>query len=104
MLSKCNNRQASYPSFAFRVLQAQCRSTVTHARILRGDDLGPTRDDTHQTFRVRKDGKSKELPLPPLLDPVILEKRSKWENTKDEPKAADFTPFQKKLQANAFGV
>jgi hypothetical protein len=97
MLSKYTNRAASYLSSALRALQGL-------ARIPRGDDLGPTRDDTHQTFRVRKDGKSKELPLPPLLDPVVLEKRSKWENTKDQPKAADFTPFQKKLQANAFGV
>jgi hypothetical protein len=104
MLGIWINRPASYPSFAFRALQAQCRFTVTHARIPRGDDLGPTRNGIHQTFRVRKDGRSKELPLPPLLDPVILEKRSKWENTKDQPRAAEFTPFQKKLQSNAYGV
>jgi hypothetical protein len=62
------------------------------------------RGDAHQTYRIREDGRQTELPLPPLLDPAILEKRSMWENTKLQPKAKDLTPFQKKLMANPFGA
>ncbi|KAL5116810.1 hypothetical protein ACEQ8H_005291 [Pleosporales sp. CAS-2024a] len=67
-----------------------------------GEDLGPTRDNGHQTLRSRKDGSAKELPLPPLLDSIALEDRMQWENPKARPRAADLTPFQRKLQANAY--
>jgi hypothetical protein len=86
-----------------RSIRAQCRSNWTDARNLTADDLGPTREDAHQTFRVRKDGTRKDLPLPPLLDPVIVEERSRWEVKKVQPKDADLTPFQKKLLLNPFG-
>ncbi|CBX98091.1 hypothetical protein IAQ61_010196 [Plenodomus lingam] len=72
-------------------------STFVPGRILRGDDLGPTRTEGHRTFRERKDEQAKALPLPPLLDPVALEDRHKWQRPKDRPKHAEFTPFQKKL-------
>ena len=75
----------------------------THVSIAKGEDLGPTCDELHRTVRSRKDESAKDLPLPPLLDPIVLDKRSKWENTKAQPKAADFTPFQKKLQVNPYG-
>lgn len=92
-------------SLARHFVSAQYRHFSTHVpgRNLRGDDLGPTRRNANSTFRIRKDGAAKELPLPPSLDPVILEKRSLWEQTKQQPKFAEFTPFQKKLWENPFG-
>ncbi|KAF1936006.1 hypothetical protein EJ02DRAFT_360179 [Clathrospora elynae] len=91
------------PSFPRPLLQTQCRhSSHIPGRILRGDDLGPTREDAYQTFRARKDETAKELPLPPLLDQVIIEQRSRFEQTKERPRVADFTPFQKKLWENPF--
>ena len=104
MLGKWTRPLGSCSSPASRTLKARSRSESTHVRISRGDDLGPTRDDAHRTLRVRKDGKEKELPLSPLLDPVVLGNRSRWETIKAQPKAADFTPFQKKLQANPYGT
>lgn len=85
---------------------AQCRLSSTHVpgRILRGDDLGPTREHDHQTFRVRKDDQANELPLSPWLDPVVLEEKSRFRETKERPKHANFTPFQKRLWENAFGM
>jgi hypothetical protein len=103
MLGKCTPRLASHYSLAACALRAPCRLTSTHARIPTGEALGPTRDDAHQTFRLRRDGTAKELPLPPLLDPVILEKRLQWEAPKAKPKPAEHTPFQKKLQATPYG-
>jgi hypothetical protein len=87
-----------YRPFYFR----RCASTLV--RPPPSDDLGPTREDAHQTWRIWGDGTRKELPLPPSLDPVILKKRSRWTNTKAQPKPAEFTPFQKKLQANIYGT
>lgn len=84
--------------------QRRWSSTHEAGRILIGEDLGPTRADAHSTSRIRSDGKAKALPLPPLLDPVILEERSQWEQTKKRPKFADFTLFQKKLWQNPFGI
>jgi hypothetical protein len=105
MPGRCLYRLELCSSLARPLLQAQCRQFSTHAgRILRGDDLGPTREDAHQTFRVRKDETAKELPLSPLLDPVILEKRSRFEQTKERPRATEFTPLQKKLWENPFGM
>jgi hypothetical protein len=103
MLGKCTPRLAPRYSLAVCALRAPCRLTSTHARISRGDALGPTRDDAHQTFRLRRDGTAKELPLPPLLDPVIVEKRLQWEAPKAKPKPAERTPFQRKLQAIPYG-
>ncbi|KAL1800713.1 hypothetical protein ACET3X_001055 [Alternaria dauci] len=84
--------------------RAQCRQSSAHVsgRILRGRDLGPTREDAHQTFRLRRDETAKELPLSPLLDPIVVDKRSRFEQTKERPKFAQFTPFQKKLWMNPF--
>ncbi|KAF1843756.1 sister chromatid cohesion protein Eso1 [Cucurbitaria berberidis CBS 394.84] len=104
MPGKWTHRLDSCWSLARRSSQVLYRRSSTHVpgRILRGDSLGPVRDDAHQTFRVRKDGTAKELPLPPSLDPIVLEKRSSWEQAKRQPKFADFTPFQKKLWENPF--
>ena len=105
MSGRWTHRLAPYLKLDKCASPAQYRQISSHVsgRILKGDDLGPTREDACQTFRVRKDEGSKDLPLPPLLDPVILESRSRWEQTKQRPRAAEFTPFQKKLQENPFG-
>jgi hypothetical protein len=84
-------------------VQTQRRLHWSNAPNSPTDDLGPTREDAHQTFRVRKDKTRKDLPLPPLLDPVVVEKRSRWETTKAQPNHADLTPFQKKLLSNSYG-
>lgn len=86
-----------------RAISTARRQSVKHITPLKGDELGPTREARHSTFRKRKDGK-KELPLPPLLDPIVLEKRSRHEQKKENPKFADFTPFQRKLWENPFGT
>ncbi|KAF2827259.1 hypothetical protein CC86DRAFT_208780 [Ophiobolus disseminans] len=101
MLGRWTHRPASCNSLLRTSLQ-ECRHTSHHVRISRGDDLGPTRDDAHQTFRIREHGDGQALPLPPLLDPVVREKRSQWDKKKLWPNAETFTPFQKKLQANPF--
>jgi hypothetical protein len=90
-------------SQARRISSVQRRHPPAHIRPLRGNDLGPTREDVHQTFRARKDGSLKELPLPPLLDPVVLDNRSRFEHAKKRPNIAELTPFQKKLWHNPFG-
>jgi len=104
MLGKWRHRLASCYRLASPRIHPRWRPISTHVSIARGDDLGPTHDNAHQTFRVRRDGTGKDLPLPPLLDPIILEKRSLWETTKAQPEPEHFTPFQKKLQANPFGL
>jgi hypothetical protein len=88
------------------LVRAQRRQSSAHVpgRILKGRDLGATREDAHQTFRLRNDDTAKELPLSPLLDPVVLEKRARFEQTKERPKFAEFTPFQKKLWESPFGT
>jgi hypothetical protein len=68
---------------------------------LKGDLLGPVHKDAHQSFRERKHGKP--LPLPPLLDEVVLAERSRWEQPKARPDVSKFTPFQKKLWENPYG-
>jgi hypothetical protein len=103
MPGKWTVRLESLASLHRRSAQAQRRLNWTNARNSITGDLGPTREDAHQTFRVRKDQKGKDLPLPPLLDPVITAKRSRWETTKALPKHADATPFQKKLLSNSNG-
>jgi hypothetical protein len=95
MLGKYAHRLAS---------STQCRLTSTYARTLRGEDLGSIRHDAHQTFRARRVKEEKALPLPPLLDPVILEKRSRWQKNKAQPEDVELTPFQKKLQMNPYGM
>lgn len=103
MLGRWTHRLASSNSL-FRPLLQECYSTSTHPRISQGDDLGPTRDDAHRTLRIRTAAKDAALPLPPLLDPVIREKRSRWEKAKLQPNTQNATPFQKKLLANPFGA
>ena len=105
MPGKWIHRLESCSSLAKRSSPALHRRSSTHVpgRILRGDDLRPIREDAHQTFRVRRHGTAKELPLPPSLDPIVLEKRSLWEQTKKDQKLSSFTPFQKKLWENPFG-
>ncbi|KAF2466774.1 uncharacterized protein BDR25DRAFT_293190 [Lindgomyces ingoldianus] len=66
----------------------------------KGDELGPIQQDGHQSFRVRRDGK--RLPLPPLLDPVVLSERSRWEQPKARPSANKFTAFQRKLRESPY--
>lgn len=103
MLAKCSHYLSLQASRVSRIVQAQCRAYFPPLRALKGEDLGPTREDAHQTLRVRKDRQARDLPLPPVLDPVFLERRLKWESTKGQPEPATFTEFQKKLQANPYG-
>jgi len=78
---------------------SQCRAYSTE--VLRGKELGPIEQDEYQTFRVRKHGKS--LPLPPALDPIKVEQKFKWQQTKKKPDVHNFTPFQKKIWKNPHG-
>lgn len=99
-------RRPIYPlKFIQRCVHVQARRPITHAsgRILTGDDLGSTRTNEHQTFRVRKDETATELPLSPLLDAVSLKQKSRWKTPKRQPDVAHFTPLQKRLQENPYG-
>ncbi|KAF1977110.1 hypothetical protein BU23DRAFT_453362 [Bimuria novae-zelandiae CBS 107.79] len=78
--------------------QAPRRAYVTN--VLRGDALGPVARDEHQSFRVRKDGS--KLPLAPILDPVVVEQRTRWTQMKARPDPTNFTPFQKRLLENPY--
>ncbi|XP_014551192.1 hypothetical protein COCVIDRAFT_113533 [Bipolaris victoriae FI3] len=104
MLGRWILRPGSRLSLARRHPKAQCRASSAHipGHVLRGDDLGPTRKDDYQTVRVRKDKQAKDLPLPPLLDPLVLEQRSRFEQRKEIPNVANFTTFQKRLWENPF--
>ncbi|EOA89579.1 hypothetical protein ACJQWK_02399 [Exserohilum turcicum] len=106
MLGRWTHRPASCVSPARRrpLRLPRCASS-THApgRILQGAHLGPTRDDDdYHTVRLRQDKQAKELPLPPLLDPLVLEQRSRFEQKKERPQVADFTPTQRRLWENPF--
>ncbi|KAF3047486.1 hypothetical protein E8E12_008595 [Didymella heteroderae] len=101
MPGQCTARLGSCSSQARALSTARRQSHVKHVTPLKGDDLGPTTPKAHRTFIRRKDGK-KDLPLPPLLDPVVLAQRSQHEGKKEQPKFADFTPFQRKLWENPF--
>ncbi|KAF2007958.1 hypothetical protein P154DRAFT_453300 [Amniculicola lignicola CBS 123094] len=70
------------------------------AKILAGNNLGPVVENKYQTFRLRKDGTP--LPLPPLLDPIAIDERSRWEVKKARPNVEKFTPFQKKFFENPY--
>ncbi|KAF2630097.1 hypothetical protein BU25DRAFT_265552 [Macroventuria anomochaeta] len=101
MPGQWTRRLGSCSSQARAISTAQRQSSVKHTTPLTGSELGPTQQDGHRTFRTRQDGK-KELPLPPLLDPVVLGKRSRYEQKKEKPKFADFTPFQRQLWETPF--
>jgi hypothetical protein len=81
---------------------AQCRTYS--AEVLKGGALGPIHRDEqkHQSFRVFKD--DTKLPLPPLLDPIVVSERTRWQEPKAKPNIATFTPFQKKLWENPYGT
>lgn len=57
--------------------------------------------DAHRTFRVRDRGT--RLPLPPILDPIVVAHKKRWKQKKVEPDASSLTPFQKKLLSTSFG-
>ncbi|KAF2018502.1 hypothetical protein BU24DRAFT_421485 [Aaosphaeria arxii CBS 175.79] len=81
------------------------RSSLSHyhqptAATSAGVQLGPTRHLEHASRRSRDNGET--LPVPPLLDPITLDRRSRWEQRKSRPSVDAFTPFQKKLLANPF--
>ncbi|KAF2685617.1 hypothetical protein K458DRAFT_300451 [Lentithecium fluviatile CBS 122367] len=87
-------------SHAIISLQTRCRFYATN--VLAGDALGPIEHNgqKHQSLRVLKDGG--KLPLPPVLDPVVLSERQRWQQPKQQPNVAEFTPFQKKLWQNPY--
>lgn len=102
MPGQWTRRLVSRSSQARGISTAQRQSSVAPIAPLKGSELGSTQQDGHRTVRKRKAGK-KELPLPPLLDPVVLDKRARHERKKEKPRFADFTPFQRKLWENPFG-
>lgn len=102
MPGQWTHRLVSRSSQTRGISTAQRQSSVNHVTSLKGSELGPTQQNGHRTFRKRQDGK-KKLPLPPLLDPIVSEQRSRHEQKKEKPKFADFTPFQRKLSENPFG-
>lgn len=104
MPCKWTTSLASRWTYGSRSARLHCRLYASRARTLKGDDFGPTRVDGHHTMRLRKDGKGKELPLPPRLDPVILEQQYQWKTPKAQPNHAELSPFQRKLQANVYGI
>ncbi|KAF9636292.1 putative atp-dependent clp protease proteolytic subunit protein [Lasiodiplodia theobromae] len=54
----------------------------------------------HATYRKHPSGK-RDLPLPPIMDPISLAARERWTEPKmPEPRREDLTPFQRKLYAN----
>lgn len=92
-LKECAKRNRGTPLIGRRFYSAYAANA---------DDLGPVVQDEHQSFRVLRDGK--KLPLPPVLDPVVLSERSRWERPKEKPNVSKFTPFQKKLWENPYGI
>lgn len=71
------------------------------------DDSSNERDkytsDGHATYRKHPSGK-RDLPLPPIMDPIALAARERWTEPKmPEPRREDLTPFQRKLYANPAG-
>jgi len=56
-----------------------------------------------RTHRVRS-GDRPPLPLPPIMDPVIVSARQRYREPKHTPKPGSLTPFQKKLQQNPYGT
>ncbi|PVI03310.1 hypothetical protein DM02DRAFT_612385 [Periconia macrospinosa] len=79
---------------------SQCRSYSTQKALTH--DIGPIQrdEDSHRSFRLRQYGPP--LPLPPALDPIISSARSQWQEPKQKPNVAEFTPFQKKLWENPY--
>lgn len=105
MFGGLRHRPASWSSLNECLSEARCRRlSNVPTRILAGENLGPTREGPHTTWRIRKDDQSGDLPLSPFLDPIVREKRTRWLEPKKRSRAADFTPFQKKLSENAFGT
>ncbi|KAJ4291099.1 hypothetical protein N0V90_010297 [Kalmusia sp. IMI 367209] len=78
--------------------RSKCRAYSV--KVLRGDDLGPIEQDDYQSYRLREGGK--RLPLPPILDPLVVAQRSRWQQKKAKPDVNKFTPFQKKLWENPY--
>jgi hypothetical protein len=102
MTGRLIQRLKSCASFTEQLISGAIRpySTAAPPR----DALGPLHHDQHRSFRVRKDGARKPLPLPPVLDPVVFAERSKWEQPKKQPNIEQLTPFQKKLWENPYGI
>ena len=92
------------PSCLSRPRNSSIQRRTYSAKPLTSDALGPIIHDEqhHQSLRVLKDGN--KLPLPPLLDPVVRLERSRWQQPKERPNVANFTPFQKKLWENPYGT
>ncbi|KAF1988378.1 hypothetical protein K402DRAFT_392124 [Aulographum hederae CBS 113979] len=59
------------------------------------------RKDGSRTYRVRQGGNG-QLPLPPLMDPEKIARKTRHKQPKATPKEAELTPFQKKLAANPY--
>ena len=62
-----------------------------------------TSSDGTKTLRTRQHG-NKTLPLPPLMDGVAIEAKSKYKKPKAAPEQREMTNFQKALAENPFGM
>ena len=82
--------------FSKRIL----RSYSSH--IPKNEQAQALEQNGHQTFRVRRDGTT--LPLPPILDPIRIAARTRWEQPKSRPDLNNLTPFQQKLYACSYGL
>ncbi|OCL01939.1 hypothetical protein AOQ84DRAFT_305745 [Glonium stellatum] len=67
----------------------------------KSDSPGPTLQDAHRTLRVRK-GNGRPLPIPPIIDPIVISERNRWTEKKPQPKQDELTPFQQKLYQNPY--
>lgn len=62
-----------------------------------------TSSNGHRTQRLRT-GTNKALPLPPVIDPIVVSAKQRWREPKSDPDRKTFTDFQKKLYRNPFGA
>lgn len=90
------------PCFHFNSWVRSCQYRPYAAHVFTDKDLASIEPHEHKSFRLRKEGKP--LPLPPVLDPVVLKARSRWEQPKAKPNVATLTPFQQKLVENPYGT
>lgn len=60
-------------------------------------------EDGTRTLRQRQHG-NRNLPLPPLMDPIVLAAREKYTQPKAEVVEEELTDFQRELAMNPFGA
>ncbi|OCK84899.1 hypothetical protein K432DRAFT_413678 [Lepidopterella palustris CBS 459.81] len=91
----------SVDCFAYRTPHSRLFSTLPIPDTPEDSRIGPLREDGGRSVRVRK-WNNRPLPIPPLLDPIVLSARERWEKHKPDPDPEKFTPFQQKLYQNPY--